>query len=358
MGDPGFSRLLGRCMYEDQATEVVALALELDRNLMCRFIEAIAGDDIASGVAEELTVETQRRLDDGKHRVDLALEGERYVIWIEAKIDSDEGIDQLPTYGRALADLKAPSHRYLVYLTRPGISPPRIRSLAMNELADIAGVVALKDYDWRRLGELAKEVSESSGRSLAGHLYRFLEDRGLCVGALKPEDIATLEGLPNAWASFVQLFEMVDAEVAGCRTVGKRLWERRPGRYGQVRGTWFNRTTDGKFGAWAGYMATDSFADEPIWLSWDFAFRELDGSKPELTIAAGVTVSSPSDSRLLEGVREIVDVQEPYGDELSLLWLRRMSEVHELDPEQLARAIADWIESQFDRILKIVAGSK
>lgn len=64
-------------------------------------------------------------------RVDLAVEGERFLILVEAKVHSAEGTDQLGRYSRALSAHQRGRHGFLVFLT---VDPDQAPSRAVPHL--------------------------------------------------------------------------------------------------------------------------------------------------------------------------------------------------------------------------------
>ena len=358
MAEPGFARIVSRGKAEDQATEVLALALELDRELIRSFIAEATGAVPEHRTVDSIHVRTQCRVDQsGMRRVDLAIECEDLAVWVEAKVDSDEGYNQLEGYARALAACGSWRHRHLVYLTRPGVSEPRIRSLN-EELGELTKRVAVHAYDWRQVGELAEGLERSRGHqsrrsSVPHHLAKFLRHWGLYVGALQPEDVQTLESIPAAWATLIQLEGLVRAGVAARGSGPGQRWAPRPGRSGRVHGHWVDKDS-GEFGAWAGYTADLLGAEpDPAWLHWDLGLRELADETRGLSLAAGVAISgAPWEQWDVSHLRDELGYrEEPWDNELYVLDVCAMKDFGDSDPNRQAERIATWIERRFVQIL-------
>lgn len=98
----------------------------------------------------------------------LAAKDADALVWIEIKLDSQEGPDQLKSYLRDLQDLGGPTDKHLVYLTRQGESEAPIKALESeiahpwhwNALMSEMSLGRGKDNAVRRaLGEYLKEVN-------------------------------------------------------------------------------------------------------------------------------------------------------------------------------------------------------
>lgn len=110
--EPAHSRLVAR--FLKTAAEPILAPLLLRAFLM--FVGApqtAVEEDARSAV-----VESERWLPTG--RIDISIALPKHLVFVEMKVDAEEGEDQLVRYSKALAAAKGNRDVLLVYLTRPG----------------------------------------------------------------------------------------------------------------------------------------------------------------------------------------------------------------------------------------------
>ncbi|AKT40377.1 uncharacterized protein CMC5_045300 [Chondromyces crocatus] len=127
---------MGETRYEPIHTKLLTYHLdptegsELAPKLLTAFIDLIAeacrerdlGEPMYSP-GSKVTVESERRISTG--RVDVSISLEDTLIFLETKIDSGEGNEQLARYRQAMDEIKSTQHGVLVYLTLPGARLPK-----------------------------------------------------------------------------------------------------------------------------------------------------------------------------------------------------------------------------------------
>ncbi len=155
---------------------------------------------------------TQRKVNGrSQERVDLALEGETQAIWIEAKLDSGEGKDQLLSYSRWLSQAVGGqllgSNGLLVYLTRQGRSRSRIVELVESTEFQATGIRAVA-ADWMEVSEWFAD----NGGLLAESFSHYLEKEYVLVkpiAAADNEDLEVLDRADRTRESWWQLYDGV-----------------------------------------------------------------------------------------------------------------------------------------------------
>ena len=101
-------------------------------------------------------------------RVDVRVELPGVLVFIEAKVDSDEGVGQLATYYGALETERGTRDGFLVYLTRPAHDPPDKS-------------IPCKHMTFEDLLRLWLPVAGASDET-HGYLARFLKSTALLLG--------------------------------------------------------------------------------------------------------------------------------------------------------------------------------
>ncbi|NJL46321.1 MAG: PD-(D/E)XK nuclease family protein [Leptolyngbyaceae cyanobacterium SM2_5_2] len=114
----------GNVPLEDFFTEVVAYFLNENRDILFSWLEYShileSGNYVGANVATQKTYQHPVRGDE--KRPDIVLElsnGENYdLIFIESKVGSSEGYNQLSDYAEILNSLPGYRHKTLIYVTR------------------------------------------------------------------------------------------------------------------------------------------------------------------------------------------------------------------------------------------------
>lgn len=201
MKKPSFFRITSRASRskEDQLTEVVAFVFNVAPALAQVFAREIFRN-IRAGQApstipeyQDWDVETQFAYQgEQRGRPDLILSSDTHRVWVEAKLDSGPGPDQLLKYYMALrkeCDQEGVEGA-LVYLTREGASSGPVRGLREDLCKrDLPGQgdPAVCEYDWTKLESAMVEASgdESIQERLARELAIYLND---CEAMVRPLD--------------------------------------------------------------------------------------------------------------------------------------------------------------------------
>jgi hypothetical protein len=115
---------LGELRYEPAHSRLVArflgMAAEpiLAPQLLHAFLTFVGAPQTAVDEdARSAVVESERWLPTG--RIDISIALPKHLVFVEMKIDAEEGADQLVRYGKALTAAKGSRDVLLVYLTRP-----------------------------------------------------------------------------------------------------------------------------------------------------------------------------------------------------------------------------------------------
>jgi hypothetical protein len=145
---------------EDFTTEVFASILENDEEIRKKFTSEILGLS-----CDDFKIETQKNysLDMGERAViDIVLRGKEVIVFIENKVESSEGVNQLEKYSRVLDGLTGYTEKCLFYCTKY-YDPKENRR------------PNFKQYRWY---DVAK-IMASSDDYLAREFYSFLKSNNM-----------------------------------------------------------------------------------------------------------------------------------------------------------------------------------
>lgn len=145
------SETQNRSLLEDFNTEVFVGLLKGNDSLKEKFVKQflkLPEDDyeILTQVSKSLK---KLKTGDSDCRIDIILEGKRNVVFIECKVNSIEGFEQLNRYQKAL-ELHYPDHnKVLLYITK-SYDPKAIRDYSF------------KQYRWFEVARFLNEIEENS----------------------------------------------------------------------------------------------------------------------------------------------------------------------------------------------------
>lgn len=185
-----FSRLLrlhvGRVPTEDFLTEVARAALQHDLSFARDWLQHLGiavGREAIIAVKTQVTT-TRLSIHQTGARGDLVLEitdgGITDVVFVESKVNSGEGYEQLKRYAEILADRKNIRRRHLIYLT--ALHDPK----ADPAVPTVAFVIA-------RWHEFYRLLSRTKPNPLTREILQFMATQGLSQGdRFSPADIVAL----------------------------------------------------------------------------------------------------------------------------------------------------------------------
>lgn len=110
--EPSHSRLVARFLNFVAEPALAPALLRAFLALIGMPIDAMPDDP------RDAVVDAERWLPTG--RIDISISLPKYLVFVEMKVDAEEGTDQLLRYSSALAASKGTRDALLVYLTRPG----------------------------------------------------------------------------------------------------------------------------------------------------------------------------------------------------------------------------------------------
>lgn len=234
MGNPSFRGVvsLAASSHEDRLTEVLALTLDSDPTLASLFASELS----KTALGQRWSVRTQERVrEESQRRVDLVLEAESksHLIWIEVKLDSLEGHEQLDAYYDGLKDRKGPYRKTLVFLTREGGSAARIEELQLTYDPDETGPIEFAAYDWQKLSKLVSNPPRGAG--LDQKLNEYLRSEGAIVTPIEHDAIEGLAAYRSGRASLVHLLETISENISTAES-NLKAYE----KYPKLRSKWEN----------------------------------------------------------------------------------------------------------------------
>lgn len=145
---------------EDFTTEVLASLLEKDPEILHQFTRNILGLE-----SDFLKIETQKHyslIGGDRAIVDLVLSNQEVICFIENKVNSGEGYNQLDKYSKILDDIPHYGRKYLFYCTKYPEPKEETRH-------------GFKQFRWF---EVAR-IMESSKNELAIEFYKFLKSNSM-----------------------------------------------------------------------------------------------------------------------------------------------------------------------------------
>ncbi|AUS99748.1 hypothetical protein CLI64_04715 [Nostoc sp. CENA543] len=191
-----FTKLLnlhsGSQPLEDFFTEVIAYFLDLNQHILINWLKenSIINDDDYN-----IQLSTQKYYEPLKHhqhgsQIDIVLELENDfktdVIFIESKIGSTEGCEQLKRYAEILSNLSYPKQRTLIYITRDYDPKQEIKD-CVEKLIPKVNFIELRWYHF--YGFLIKNTTDM----LSKEILRFMEVHGMShTNQLSSTDILTM----------------------------------------------------------------------------------------------------------------------------------------------------------------------
>jgi hypothetical protein len=181
-----FSNLLqlnkNQIILEDFFTEIFGYLLESNTSLMQSWLKEFKISDINP---ENITVSTQESFSALETHltgsrpdiyIELSNESMKEIIFLESKIDSSEGQDQLKRYAEHLDNLDSISRGVLVYVTRD--YDKKDRNLILGDCKNEAKL-EFKQLRWYENYRFLKEYNESISDKLIIETIKFMEEQGL-----------------------------------------------------------------------------------------------------------------------------------------------------------------------------------
>ncbi len=178
---------------EDYLTEIFAHVLSDNQELLKVFLAKIKIDRVHT---EELSISTQYELvalddHDSNSRPDIAIFGDDLAVFIENKVHSVEGQEQLSRYAEHLEVLNK-KHKKLVYITK-SYDPKEV-----NELFKNCTTLTESDFIHLRWFEIAKLLKNYPDDLIASELLKFMKTNKLTMdNQFTPLDLITLSNFSN-----------------------------------------------------------------------------------------------------------------------------------------------------------------
>jgi hypothetical protein len=205
-----FSKLLslstGSILIEDFFTEIIAYLFARNPDLLCKWLDSIGIIDASSYT--DFQVDTQRSFKplDGHSsgsRPDISIEAinqeDRILVFIESKIDSSEGFDQLKRYADLLHAISGFDKKILIYITRD-FDPKKMPQKSYRKV--LGSEFYFKQARWHQFYNLIK--SRSHEDFLIREVLAFMERHNMsCNNQFSSIDIIAL-------TNFTQSLKLMD----------------------------------------------------------------------------------------------------------------------------------------------------
>ncbi|MBP3192962.1 PD-(D/E)XK nuclease family protein [Natronogracilivirga saccharolytica] len=178
---------------EDYLTEIFAHVLSDNQELLKVFLAKIK---INRFDTEELSISTQHELTaledhDSNSRPDIAIFGDDLAVFIENKVHSAEGKEQLKRYAEHLESLNK-KHKKLVYITK-NYDPKEV-----NELFENCNTLSKTDFIHLRWFEIAELLKNFPDDLITYELLKFMKTNKLTMNnQFTPLDLITLSNFSN-----------------------------------------------------------------------------------------------------------------------------------------------------------------
>ena len=226
-----FKRLYGRGLGpEDYFTEIVAHLLRETDGLLFEWIDHLALVDVENYV--DFVISTQVIEEEGRPDILIELlteEGED-LIYIESKLDSYEGKDQLKRYAGELVKKTHAGKRFLLFITRD--YEPKDETAVLKGLPP--GSVAFRQIRWSDFYRFLKPRREDD--RLIDEVCSFMEEGRMSQSnQYSPTDILTMTNLPHVlglmdetlFGEVSSRFEEVVGNVSTRRAILRQFQHRR-----------------------------------------------------------------------------------------------------------------------------------
>lgn len=181
---------------EDFLTEIFAFILENDSELLKNFLKefSIINDSKHFEVKSVKTQYSVKKIleyqQDTNSRIDLVVTLENHLIFIENKVDSTAGENQLKKYAEQLDSLKC-TNKTLIFLTKnfEKISETYIKENCINPMH--INIICIR---WYQVYELLKQNISNS--IFVKHFVNYLEDMNINLATqFSPSDLTTMNSM-------------------------------------------------------------------------------------------------------------------------------------------------------------------
>jgi len=185
---------------EDFTTEVFASILETDEVILKIFITEILELNY-----DEFQIETQKNysLSNGERAIiDIVLKSKNVICFIENKVESCEGLNQLDKYSRVLDSLTEYKERYLFYCTKYFDPKEENRH-------------RFRQFRWHNIAQIIK----SSENNIAKDFFNFLKSNNMSQrDEITTRDLFNLENIKETLSfldSFLERIQPIFKEIFG-----------------------------------------------------------------------------------------------------------------------------------------------
>ncbi|AFZ04988.1 hypothetical protein Osc7112_0375 [Oscillatoria nigro-viridis PCC 7112] len=295
-----FSRLLnlntGSIPLEDFFTELVAYLFSTDKEILYSWLKNLNLLDI--NIYLDAYVSTQREfepLDDHRlaSRPDILIElvdaKSRSIIFIESKIGSQEGYEQLSRYAEILHGISGFQHKFLLYITR--------------------------DFDPKDQADILKNISQSTVqfRQLRWHqFYRFLKSQ---ADTMLVKEIVTFMDeyrmAHNNQFSSIDVIALANF-TKSLKLMEETMWGEVSQRFEKVLGAIKQKSTALTQIQWHGrYLMTASMPSGRWWCGLGFILKT--SHLTDYPIVRLVLEVDPNSPRRAEIIETMKDICEQYG---------------------------------------------
>lgn len=189
-----------RIPLERFSCEVLCGVLKSDSNLTKAFLEKFAG------ISEEnsFNIETEKtylhNISQHNRRIDIVFENNNYLIFLEAKVNSDENDDnQLGTYAEIL-EQETEKKTILLYCTK--YAEPKAESQYSP--------IKFKQLLWREIFSLVKTEAAQKSNGVAKEFLFYLEKQGMSKAPeFTLEDLSALNRIPDILKSLEECLDQI-----------------------------------------------------------------------------------------------------------------------------------------------------
>ncbi|MEG4942370.1 hypothetical protein [Microcoleus sp. F4-D5] len=295
-----FSRLLslntGSIPLEDFFTELVAYLFSTDKEILYSWLKNL--NLLGTNICLDAYVSTQREfepLEDHRlaSRPDILIElvgtKSRSIIFVESKIGSQEGYEQLSRYAEILHGISGFQHKFLLYITR--------------------------DFEPKDQEDIFKNISQSTVqfRQLRWHqFYRFLKSQ---ADTMLVQEIVTFMDeyrmAHNNQFSSIDVIALANF-TKSLKLMEETMWGEVSQRFEKVLGAIKQRSTALTQIQWHGrYLMTASMSSGRWWCGLGFILKTSHLTDyPIVRLVLEVDPNSPRRAEIIEAMK---DVCEQYG---------------------------------------------
>ena len=295
-----FSRLLnlntGNIPLEDFFTELVAYLFSTDKEILYAWLNHLNVLDISIDL--DAYVSTQRKFEPlDSHRlgsrpdivIELADTQRRSIIFIESKIGSQEGDEQLSRYAEILHGIPGFQHKFLLYITRD--FDPKAQADVFKTIAQ--PTVQFRQLRWHQFYRFLKTQADTM---LVQEIMIFMSEYRMAHNnQFSSIDVITL-------ANFTKSLELMD----------ETMWGEVSQRFKKVLGAIKQKSTALTQIQWHGrYLMTASMPSGRWWCGLGFILKTSHLTDyPTVRLVLEV---DPNSHRRAEIIEAMKDICEQYG---------------------------------------------